>query len=61
MIFLLIIKNDEHIDTTKNASNHAIFWNYEELLMNFIWEKACLYRKTLISYAGNQQYKFFLN
>ncbi len=39
MPVIMLIKNDEYIDTTKNASHHAIFLNYEELLMNFIWEK----------------------
>ena len=25
------------------------------------WKKGCVYRITLICYAGNEQYKFFLN
>jgi len=35
----LIIKIDEHMNMSKNNSNHAIFNVYEELLMNFIWKK----------------------
>ena len=37
----------------KNNGNQAIFNVYEELLMNFIWKKACTYRKILICCASN--------
>lgn len=48
-----IIKIDEYVNILKNNSNHAIFNVYEELLMNFIWKKTCIYRNILICYASN--------
>lgn len=50
---MVIIKFDKYINIHENNSYQAIFKIYEDLLMNFIWKKTCIYRNILICYASN--------